>query len=183
MEEQKEILQNLKREFAKDLIKNAIKETSANLKKAEDEFLKNKQSITESITQLQRKNSQIESEIERLKLIQSKNSNLFSKKNNERIKLSRRIIELEQDNESMETKILKKEGSFESLEEEIRKSSFPSADELYYEIIKGFGIEFTDKKGEIVAKVKNQTKKDLVLIKCRRDNKKTACDAIWSNMK
>lgn len=182
MEDSKAFLQKLAAKFSNDTLKGVISDINEDVKKMDQEYSQFSEVSSDSLLQMDRKNKQMESEIERLQLLQGKNATGFSKKNNERIKLSRRIIELEQDNEDMESKLNVKEGKLSLLEEEIKALSHPSPDELYYEIIKGFGVEFIENEGRTYARVKNKHKNDLFLIDCQAEDLSKTCEKIWESM-
>lgn len=183
MEEIRETLGKLSAKFDNSSFKGTLTELNDQMKKMDFDHSTSKGTLLDSIAQLTRKNKQLESEIERLQMLQNRNTSAFSKKNNERLKLSRRIIELEQENEDMETRLNRKENSLTVIEGKIKEMSYPSLDELYYEIVKGFGVEFVEKDGSTYARIKNKNKNDIFMIECDPNDLAGTCNQIWSSMK
>lgn len=182
MEEARDLLTQLTTKFNNLSFKEALIKLSENERELDLAHTTSKEAISDSIAQITRKNKQAESEVERLQLLQSRNSSAFSKKSSERIKLSRKIIELEQENEEMENQLKEMEDEISKMEDEIRSLSRPSLDELYYEIVRGFGVEFIEKDQKTVARVKNIGKNDVFMIECAGQNLAETCDKIWACM-
>lgn len=178
MEEAKSLILQLSSKIESGSLKEVLLKLSDGIKNADASHETKKEAIEDSIHQLQRKNKQIETEIERLQLLQSKNAAAFNKKNTERIKLSRRIIELEQDNEVLEINLGELDLRIDILENEMKTLSHPTLDELYYEIVRGFGVEFPTINGVLCAKIKNKRKNDIFTIECS-NNPADACEKIW----
>lgn len=178
MEESKTLLNQLLTKIDSTPLKETLVKLKDTLNNNKASHETKKDAIEDSIHQTQRKNKQIESEIERLKLIQSKNAAAFNKKNSERIKCSRRIIELEQENEVLEMNLSEMDQRINQLEDEIRVLGYPTLDELYYEIIRGFGVEFIDENTTLVAKIKNKAKNDVFTVECNKSAAEV-CEKIW----
>lgn len=182
MEELKKSISNLIDKFDNKTFKEVITETNEYIVKSKNKITASNDNLSEIISKTTRKIKQLESEIERLQLLQNKNANIFSKKNGERIKLARNIIELEQENEDMESKLRLKENQILVLEDEIKSMSYPSLDELYFEIIKGFGVEFIEKENQLYARIKNKNQNDIFLVECNQKNLNDVCEKIWASM-
>lgn len=182
MDEEKKVLTQLSSRFNSLSFKDVLDKYRENERNLELTHSTSKDAISDSISQVLRKNKQTESEIERLQLLQSKNFNAFSKKSGERIKLSRKIIELEQENEEMESKLKEMEEEINRMEEEVKMLSRPSLDELYYEVIRGFGVEFVERDQKTIARVTNVRKNDVFTIECTGHNPSEVCDKIWASM-
>lgn len=178
MEESKTLLTQILNKVDSGSLKETLTKLKDSIKNSKASHETKKDAIEDSIHQIQRKNKQIESEIERLKLLQSKNAAAFNKKNTERIKYSRKIIELEQENEVLEMNLNELEQRIFKLEDEIKILGYPTLDELYYEIIKGFGVEFTEINGILNAKIKNKTKNDVFTVECDKGAAEV-CERIW----
>lgn len=129
-----------------------------------------------------RKNAQIEAEIQRLLLAQARVSDLFNRRNNERLRLAKRLIDLEQKNEGLEASIKDLEAKIAAREEEIRRINSPSSDALYYEIIKGFGVDFVSRDGEDVARVRNRARNDIFHVSLSNRPVEKVCEEIWTAM-
>lgn len=149
--------------------------------------------IKQNIHMLSRKNSQIEAEISRQQLQQGKNNELFNKKNNERLRLAKKLIDLEQINEDLENSISTIEAEIAGKENEINKLSYPSTDALYYEIIRGFNVDFYDnrnsinyeanKEASIIGRIRNREKNDIFTVEINEnDDISKVCNRIWELM-
>lgn len=179
MEDTKTLIKELSSKFNNESLKKTLLSLTQELKEAEIIHKTRIEATEDSINQVRRKNKQIESEIERLQLIQTKNTNGFNKKNSDRIRMSRRIIELEQENEETEVKINELSSSVERLEEEIKVLNQPTVEELYYEVIKGFGVDFVEEDGKVMARIMNKNRNDIFLIDCSRGVQEV-CENIWN---
>jgi hypothetical protein len=202
IDEVKSLIVKLNVKLENKTLKESLTKLNEDMKSLETEHKTKKEVLEDSIYQIQRKNKQIESEIERLMLLQDKNNNQFNKKNNERIKMSRNIIELEQENEVFEIENEELEVKINRIEDENRILQHPTIDELYYEIVKGFGVEFIiekdssnsnditrDAKSDVTrdvksdvtrikAKIMNKSKNDIFTVECT-GNVSEVCDKIW----
>lgn len=182
MKDLEECLTTINEKFNSNTLKDTIYKVTQSLKTMEKEHKEFEQSINEEIFQLNRCNKQLKCDLERLNLLRARNATSFQEKNNERFRISRRIIELEQDSERMEFKIGEKETISSKLEEDIKKLGHPSLDELYFEIVKGFGVEFYKKDGKVFVKIQNRSKNDVLTIECKDDDINSICDSIWNNL-
>ncbi|ELA41244.1 uncharacterized protein VICG_01733 [Vittaforma corneae ATCC 50505] len=180
MEEAKTQILKLTAQFNSETLKETLNKIKQELRDAEIAHKTKMEAIEDSINQVKRKNKQVESEVERLQMLQDKNAASFTKKNNERIKLSRRIIELEQENEEIEARLNELIEKNTHLEEEIKVLSYPTVEELYYEIVKGFGVDFVKKEGAVYAKVVNKNRNDVFTVECsEKFNQQEICEKIW----
>lgn len=180
MEDAKAQIQKLTGLFKDRALKETLLNIRQELRKADVAHRTKIEAVEDSISEVKRKNKQMEAEVERLLLQQSRNGSGFTKKNSERIQLSRRIIELEQENEEMEIRTRELTGQIVRAEDEVRMLSYPTADELYYEIVKGFGVEFVEMDGQVSAKIMNKSKNDIFTVECV-DNAGIGeiCEKIW----
>lgn len=180
MEEVKSQILKLTTQSSSGTLKETLSKIRQELKDTEVAHKTRMEAIEDSIGQVKRKNKQMESEVERLQMLQDKNAASFSKKNSERIKLSRRIIELEQENEETEVRLSELAEKNTRLEEEIKILSHPTVEELYYEIVKGFGVDFIKKEGRTCAKVMNKNRNDVFTVECdEKLNQQEVCEKIW----
>ena len=182
MEDAHNHLKELIKKFDNSSIKEALQKVSEQSKTLLANHNSSKESIADNINLLARKNKQIEAEVQRLQMSQSKNNEFYNKKNNERFKMAKKVIEYEEKNEDLENQISKLESLINSKEEEIRKISCPTSDELYHEIIKGFGVEFVKKQGKTYAKIKNKEKNDIFYIEANECNANDTCNKIWDTL-
>lgn len=179
MEDIKTLIKELSSKFSNESLKRTLLSLSQELKESDMIHKTRIEAIEDSINQVKRKNKQIESEIERLQLIQTKNTNTFNKKNTERIRMSRRIIELEEENEEAEMKINELSSAIDKLEGEIKIHNQPTVEELYYEVIKGFGVDFVEEDGKTMARIMNKNKNDIFFVDCSRGAQEV-CENIWN---
>lgn len=180
MEEAKAQIQRLSGVFKNDGLKDALLKARQELRDAEAAHRTRMEVIEDSIGQVRRKNKQVELEVERLQMHQDKNASSFNRKNSERIKLSRRIIELEQENEEIEARVCELTEKIGRLEMEVRMLGHPTIDELYYEIVKGFGVEFVETGGVTSAKIVSRSKSDVFVVECDESKgKQEICERIW----
>lgn len=181
MDDTKTLIEEISSKFKTESLKKALLSLTQELKESEMTHKTRIEATEDSINQVRRKNKQIESEIERLQLIQTKNTNTFNKLNSERIKMSRRIIELEQENEETECRINELTNEIDKLEREIKTLNQPSVEEFYYEIVKGFGLDFVEENGKIKARIMNKSKNDIFFVDCSKGVQEV-CENIWNNI-
>lgn len=179
MEESKTLIAELSEHLENQNLKETILRIMQELKDTEMAHKTKMEAIEDSITQVRRKNKQIESEIERMQLLQTKNAAAFNKKNSDRIRMSRKIIEFEQENEELEAGLLELTEKIVKIEDEIRLLGCPTVEELYYEIVRGFGVDFVEKEGKIYSRIKNKNKNDLFVVECDPFNIQESCEKIW----
>lgn len=179
MEEAKTLIEQLSTQLKNSSLQEALSKTIQELKDNEMAHRTRTEAIEDSINQVRRKNKNAESELERLHLLQTKNAAAFNKKNTERIKLSRKIIELEQENEELGATISETLEKITNLENEVKVLSYPTVEELYYEIVRGFGVDFIEKDERLCARIKNKSKNDVFLIDCDKNAVQETCEKIW----
>ncbi|KAI5149671.1 hypothetical protein ENBRE01_1053 [Enteropsectra breve] len=182
MEQTKEMIAEMLGRVESLNLKEIAARTVSENKKYENEFREYKETISENIKIIQRKNSQIESEVQQLEIALSKNNERYNKKNNDRLKLAKKVIEYEQKNEEIENKINELERAIAMKENEIQKIKGPSAEMLYYEIVRGFNVEFSRTKGKVVAKIKNKEKNDVFVVDTSEGSAGDICNKIWECM-
>lgn len=170
---------DLAKKLEKTPIISTVNKINQQIRDNEAMYNTKNEAIKDSLAQVKRKNKQMENEIERLEILQQKNSSSFNKKNSERIKYSKRIVELEEENELLEDKISLLESKIEDVDTELKNLSYPTLDELYFEVVKGFGVNFIKNDEGVVAKINNKSKNDVYQITCS-DNLVETSEAIWS---
>lgn len=182
MEDSKTLLMELFKKFNNAEIKKDLLQAGKYYSEQAAANNSTKEMLANNAGLFQRKNSQIEAEIQRLMLAQARNNEQYSKKNNERLKLAKKIIDLEQKNEALENEIARTEALIAAKEEEINSINCPSPDALYYEIVKGFNVDFVKRQGALHARVKNREKNDVYQIELSEDRVAELCNEIWELM-
>jgi len=179
MEDPKALIDELILKFNNTDLKASLKEIG---KKHRDkiEKLDSIRNVTnDNLAIISRKNKQLEAEIQQLETRLEKNNELYNRRNLERLKHSKMIIEYEQKNEDLENQIVEIERKTQEKEEEIQKLQMPSDDFLFYEIAKGFGITFVKKQGKLYAKIKNVEKNDIYMVDTSEGSVGSVCNKIW----
>lgn len=182
MDDAKNFLQELSKRLDNTAISKDIETVTFQHKERVAVHVAGCEALNQNIHLVARKNAQIEAEIQRLLLSQARVSDLFNRRNNERLRLAKRLIDLEQKNESLEAQTNELEAKIAAREEDIRRINSPSSDALYYEIVKGFGIDFVKKNGEDVARIKNKAKNDIFYVTLANRPVEEACEEIWAAM-
>jgi len=177
MEESKSQIQKLCMLFKDRSLRETVSSVKQELRADEVAHRTKTEAIEDSISQVKRKSKQMEAEVERQQMHQSKNVAGFSKKNSERIRLSRKIIELEQENEEIEMGINELTEKIGKAEGEVRVLSYPTVEELYYEIVRGFGVEFEENEGKVLARIVSKSKNDVFEMDC--EETQDVCEKIW----
>ncbi|KAI4291204.1 hypothetical protein PAPHI01_0478 [Pancytospora philotis] len=129
-----------------------------------------------------RKNNQIATEIEQEIMQQGKVVGQFSKNNSERLRMSKQYVNLEQVNANLEYEIADTKKSTEELENAIRDYSGPAQEVLYYELMRGFGVDFVSRDGGDACKVTNTKRNDVYFIETRDRPAEEVCEAVWAAM-
>lgn len=138
--------------------------------------------LDRNIRMLERKNTQIDGEIQRISMLQGKINGQYSKIHGERLRLSKQLIDLESKNDNLEAEIEKTEDCIAAADAEIKSLNSPSCETIYYEIIRGFGVDFIKDGNNTVARIKNKEKSDVFYANIDGRPAEEACDEIWRLM-
>lgn len=136
--------------------------------------------LEQEIALFKRKNAQIETEIERELLDQDRNASQFSKSNAEKLKIAKKLISLEQTNANLESAIADIERDTISTEAELKKYGSAAAEMLYYELVKGFQVDFVKKEGKELCRIANLSKKDVFYVDLEGVPVEEVSNAIWN---
>lgn len=139
-------------------------------------------SLDRSIRMLERKNTQIDGEIQRVSMLQGKINGLYSKIHGERLRLSKQLIDLESKNDNLEAEIERIEDRIAEADTEIKSLNSPSCEAIYYEIIRGFGVDFIKNGNNTVARIKNKERSDVFYVNIDGRPVDDVCDEIWRQM-
>lgn len=179
MEDPKLLIKSLSNEFEG----NELKKTIETFIKQQKESIESSHIIlnelNDQIYELERNNNKIEDEIAGLQLTQSRNNEAYNKKNNERYKLASKMIAIEQANEELENEMEGLRMQLKKKEEDMKSISYPSAELLYYEIVRGFGVKFINNNGKDVIRIKNKNKNDIFEITSDNKTCEQICEEIW----
>lgn len=182
MEDSKALIGDLINHLDNKEIVKTIEQINTKIKSEALNHQNSKEVLNDALVLLSRKNKQVESEVQQLVMVQSRNNEMYNKKNSERLKLAKKIIDLEQKNEEIDGQIAELEFLISQKDDDLRKISQPSAEELFYEIVKGFGVDFTRRNNKLIAKIRNKNKNDLFEVEVSDSDPKATCDTIWSLM-
>lgn len=161
-----------------DLCKS-VKEMLSEYQKRNENETKKRNELEEKIRNIERRNKQLESEIEHIEMQIVKKSEQQNKKHNERLKLAKKIIEMEERNEELENKIGILENGIITNETALKEASQPSSEALYREIMKGFGIDFINRDNKKIARIINKEKNNVYEVEITEQNKEEECDKLW----
>ncbi|KAI5168390.1 hypothetical protein PAEPH01_0087 [Pancytospora epiphaga] len=140
------------------------------------------ENLTQSIRMLERKNTQIDGEVQRLTMLQGKNNALYSKMHGDRLRISKQLIDLESRNDNLEAEIEKIEEDILSIDSEMKSLNAPSSEEIYYEIVRGFGLDFIKNGGTTVARIKNKERSDVFYVNVDGRPIEEVCTELWEKM-
>ncbi len=84
--------------------------------------------------------------------------------NAEKLRLAKKIVELEDENEKLRASIAETDKKAQEIEERIRSMSRPSFNEIYLEIVKGFGMEFVEKDDGMWLRIKSRKMNDVFMM-------------------
>lgn len=100
----------------------------------------------------------IENEINTIKINHTKNNEKYKRVNNERLKLARKLVELENSYSVLKDEFDTTEKNIFHFNEQLRLVNKPTFNQLYLELIKGFGFDIKNSK----CRIKNDKKKCVV---------------------
>lgn len=182
LDDSKRMIKEISELLDNKAIMKEVEHINRRLKERESNHNNSKEVLNDALNLLLRKNRQLDAELQQLQIVQSRNNEQYNKKNTERLRLAKKMIELEQKNEEVEEQIADLELKTTQKEDEIHKIGLPSSDQLFYEIVRGFGVEFSSRNGKLFAKVRNKQKNDLYSIEVSDVCTKEMCDSIWDLM-
>lgn len=183
MEEAKSLLHDLREKF-KSPIERQILVSLNNQRKVERLKMESvTKALQENVLLFKKKNMQLEGEIRRYSYIHGKKNDTFVEINNEKLRLAKRVVELEDEGEKIKASIHEVDRSIQEREQRIHHLSRPSFDEIYLEIVKGFGVEFIEKSGQMCCRIKNKKMNDIYTIDISDDVPVSEiCNSIWEKM-
>lgn len=183
MEETKLQLQDLAAKFRNPVEKQILLALNSQRKLERAKIETVTKDLQENVQLFKKKNMQLEGEVRRYAYTHSKKSDAFLEINNEKLRLAKKIVELEDENEKIKAAIGEAERCVQDCEEKIRSLSRPSFNEIYLEIVKGFGVEFIERDGQLCCRIKNKKLNDVFVVDIRDDTPAfKTCNAIWEKM-
>lgn len=121
----------------------------------------------------------IENEINTIKINHTKNNEKYKRVNNERLKLARKLVELENSYSMYKDELDTIQKNINTYNEQLRLVNKPTFNQLYLELIKGFGFDIKNGK----CKIKNEKKKCVIEVDLNKNQPlyKTV-NEIWENV-
>ncbi|EEQ82513.1 hypothetical protein NCER_100742 [Vairimorpha ceranae BRL01] len=140
------------------------------------------QDIANNTEILEKKILNVENEVSKIKLSHNKNNEKYKIVNGERLKLAKRFVDLENEFSKMKSESDDLDVLIKKYTDEIRSISKPSFNQLYLELIKGFGLEFIN-DGKHICRVRNTRKKCYIDTELDRNEPLyKICNEIWDSM-
>ncbi|AFM97895.1 hypothetical protein EHEL_021410 [Encephalitozoon hellem ATCC 50504] len=183
MEEAKTLLQDLCEKFKNPVEKNILVALDSQRKEERMKMEAVTKALQENVQLFKKKNIQLEGEVRKYSYTHSKKNDAFMEINNEKLKLAKKIVELEDENEKIKVGIIATDKGIQEKEERLRTLSRPSFNEIYLEIVKGFGIEFLEGDGRKFCRIKNRKISDVFTIDIGSDiSMFEITNAIWEKI-
>jgi chromosome segregation ATPase len=157
----------------------SIVDIHANNKKEYSRIL---QDIRNNSELLEKKILNVENEINKIKISHNKNNEKYKMINSDRLRLAKKYVDLENEFSIMKSEIDELDMNIKKYNEELKRVNKPSFNQLYLELVKGFGVEFVNDRRNI-CRIRSTRKKCLVEIEL---DKKVSiykiCNEIWENL-
>lgn len=131
--------------------------------------------LKESNKVLMRAVAVLKTELKNSDLIKEKNDMTFTKYNNEKFKLAKRMVALERDIEDLRVKISHWREEERRLQESIALLKQPSVNKLFLELMSGFNVQFLKGKCKVI----NVKKNDVIEIETRALKECEISNRIW----
>ncbi|WUR05055.1 uncharacterized protein VNE69_12040 [Vairimorpha necatrix] len=141
-------------------------------------------SILNNTDLLEKKISNIENEINKIKLSHTKNNEKYKFVNNERLRLAKKYVDLENEFSKMKSEVDELDLTIKRSNEEMVSLNKPCFYQLYLELIKGFGIEISKEKRNI-CRIRSSKKKCIVevdLEEMKNEAQYKITNKIWETM-
>ncbi|ADM11141.1 uncharacterized protein Eint_021440 [Encephalitozoon intestinalis ATCC 50506] len=164
MEEAKTLLQDLCEKFKNPAEKNILMALDSQRKEERLKMETVTRTLQENVQLFKKKNMQLEGEVRKYSYTHSKKNDAFVEINNEKLRLAKKIVELEDENEKIKAGIITTDKRIQEKEEKLRALSRPSFNEIYLEIVKGFGTEFIEGDGRKYCRIKSKKMGDVFTI-------------------
>ncbi|TBT97554.1 hypothetical protein CWI37_2197p0010 [Hamiltosporidium tvaerminnensis] len=148
----------------------------------ESSHISNIKTMKNSLIDLKRSNSFIETEIENLKLQKMKEENSYMKLNQEISSLSKELFMSEEKNENLELELIELTNEIKNKTAYYKSIQYPTSNSLFIEIFRKFHIEWKNDKN-IICTIKNKKLNDVFTI-FHDDNKteKEINDLLWKHL-
>ncbi|KAM0676009.1 hypothetical protein GVAV_000789 [Gurleya vavrai] len=146
--------------FIPQNLQNLLLKLSSSKEKINSCLLTKKEQA-ENIRQLQRKLMQLQTELKRYEDLSQKNSDMFTKLSNQRLKSNKELLDQEIINEELDEKNFELTELIRKGEETLCNMQYYLHDKIYIELVKGMGIESDNEK----LKVFNANKKEIYHVK------------------
>lgn len=183
MEEAKTLLQDLCAKFRNPVEKHVL--TALNTQRR-DERLKMEavtKALQENLQLFKKKNMQLEGEVRKYSYMHSKKNDAFIEMNGEKLRLAKKIVELEDETEKTKAAIAATDRSIHEKEERLRSLSRPSLNEIYLEVVKGFGVEFLEGSEGRYCRVRSKRMNDVFTLSIDDDAAGfEVANAIWERI-
>jgi chromosome segregation ATPase len=181
MEEAKGLLVDLEKRFKNPVERQILTALHSKRRGEQLEIEQSIKMLQENVQLLRKKGMHLEAEVRKLSYIHSRKGDAFVDMNSQRLKLAKRIVELEDENEKLKVSLVQVEQGIAEKEEEIRGLGHPSFSEIYLEIVKGFGAEFVD--GGSSCRIKSKRANDVFFVELGADVPAyRICNEIWERM-
>ncbi|CAD25177.1 hypothetical protein [Encephalitozoon cuniculi GB-M1] len=164
MEETKALLQDLCEKFKNPIEKNILLALNSQRREERLKMETVTKALQENVQLFKKKNMQLEAEVRKYSYTHSKKNDAFMEINNEKLRLAKKIVELEDENEKIKANIITTDKAIQEKEERLRSLSRPSFNEIYLEIVKGFGIEFLEGDGKKYCRIRNKKMNDVFTV-------------------
>ncbi|KAH9411992.1 hypothetical protein HK407_02g04390 [Ordospora pajunii] len=164
MDEAKTLLNELIGKFKSPVEKQVLMTLSLQMKEGRHRIESVTKTLQENMQLFRKKNMQLESEVRKYSYALSKKNDAFVELNAEKLRLAKKIVELEDENEKLRASIAETDKKAQEIEERIRSMSRPSFNEIYLEIVKGFGMEFVEKDDGMWLRIKSRKMNDVFMM-------------------
>ncbi|KAM0671402.1 hypothetical protein CWI42_021440 [Ordospora colligata] len=180
MDEAKTLLNELIGKFKNPVEKQVLAALSLQMKEGRHKIESVTKTLQENMQLFRKKNMQLESEVRKYSYALTKKNDTFAELNTEKLRLAKKIVELEDENEKLRASIIETDKKIQEAEEKIRNMNRPSFNEIYLEIVKGFGMEFVEKSDGTWLRIKSRKMNDVFMMPIDTcTNMLDVADMVW----
>lgn len=180
MQNSKSILEEITKVDLFDLnLLDSLLKTHASLKSSSPSS-----SLATTLEILKKKNQNIHNEIDKLKVVENKKNEMYNKINNERLRLAKKYISLEDSIMNVRTQIERHEKEIEDLNKRLADVNKPSYNQLYLVILRGLGVEFLKTSTSKVCRIRNKVNKNITEVEIEKKEEPVylTTNRIWEKM-
>lgn len=182
MEDPKSLVRELSQSVDNSEMVRVLEDLASHTKERSSFYAAQREALLTGLAVLEKENAHLDAGLQQLLLLQTKNVDACNRKNNERLRLAKRMMDLEQRIEQLESGLNEMEADITARDLDIQRVNCPSEDLLYHELVRGFGVTFVRKQGVLYARIRNREHNDMYELRLDGGDVPGLSNEIWRLM-